>query len=288
MPTNTTNIALVKPDVGGSDGVWGTNLNADLDSLDAEVVKPRIIQNAPTIGATTNLDLSLGRAFTLTISQATTLAFLNVPSATFGVHWWLVLTNGAAFTVTFPGAVSWLDGTVPTFQTAGVDIVHFFTRDGGTTVFAEMLNSRFIRHGNATTGGPAATTIAATGGQNTTSTSDVSLIATTIKANTLFATGDSIVMWLIAHTATQAGTINWKFGATATAGFAIGLGQQTMVTGMLVRTGASAERISLVNQTAVQTPAENLATDITLDLRGSVTSGGTLTIDAYVLQRIGN
>jgi len=288
VPTNTTNIALVKPDVGGSDGVWGTNLNADLDSIDAEVVKPRLIQNAPTIGATTNLDWSLARVWTLTVSQATTLAFLNTPSATFGVHGYLILTNGAAFTVTFPAAVTWMDGSIPTFQTAGVDIVHFFTRDGGTTIYAEILNSRFARHGNAATAGPVATTINATGGQNTASTSDVSLIATTIKANTLFTNGDAIVMWLIAHTATQAGTINWKFGATATAGFAIGLGQQTLVTGMLVRTGASAERISLVNQTAVQTPAENLATDITLDLRGSVTSGGTLTIDSYVLQRIGN
>ena len=39
MPTTTTNIGLTKPDVGGSDGVWGTNIDADYDLIDAEVVK---------------------------------------------------------------------------------------------------------------------------------------------------------------------------------------------------------------------------------------------------------
>jgi hypothetical protein len=287
VPTSTTNIALTKPDVGGSDGVWGTNLNADLDLLDAEVVKPRLIQNAPTIGATTTLDLSLARAFTLTVSQATTVAFANVPTATFMTRWYLKLVNGAAFVVTWPAAVVWLEGAVPTFQTAGTDLLEFTTYDGGTTVFTRLVNGTYARAGNSAGTGRSTLCLFSTQGQTTTSTSDVSLVSTTIKGGTLWRDGDMLVIWFMIGAATQAATFNIKFGATADAGFSVAAGQQLIGTTLLIRTGATTQKLSHVNATTTTSPAETLANDITLDFRGSVTAGGTLTLLGATVTRIG-
>ncbi len=288
MPTSTTNIALTKPDVGGSDGVWGTNLNADLDLLDAEVVKPRLIQNAPTfnVGGTTTLDLSLARAFTATMSGATTFAFTNVPSATFVTRFYLKLVNGAAFTPTFPAAVSWLEGAVPTFQTSGTDLIEFTTYDGGVTVLTRLVNGTYARAGNGAGTGRIVTCLFSSAGQTTASTSDVSLVSTTIKGGTLWRDGDMLEIWFMLGAATQNCSFNIKFGATADAAFSVGLGTQALGTLCLVRTGAATQKMMHVNG-AVQSPTETLANDITLDFRGSVTSGGTLTLLGATVKRVG-
>src|SRR5438128_11866490 len=88
------------------DTPWDVEVNADLDSIDAEIARPRIPPNSPTVGATTTCDLNLSRFFIFTVSQATTLAFTNVPSASFAVRIRLLITNGSAFALTFPASVS--------------------------------------------------------------------------------------------------------------------------------------------------------------------------------------
>ena len=45
----------------------------------------------------------------------------------------LELTNGGSQTQTWPAAVKWEGGTAPTLTAAGLDILTFYTRDGGTT-----------------------------------------------------------------------------------------------------------------------------------------------------------
>ena len=289
MPTTTTNIGLTKPDVGGSDGVWGTNIDADYDLIDAEVVKPRLIQNAPTfnVGGTTTLDLSLARAFTATMSGATTFAFTNVPSATFVTRFYLKLVNGAAFTPTFPAAVSWLEGAVPTFQTSGTDVIEFTTYDGGVTVLAKLVNGTYARAGNSASTSRNVTCLFSTQGQTTTSTSDVSLVSTTIKGGTLWRDGDMLEIWFMISAATQNCTFNIKFGATADAGFSVSLGQTVIGTTFVIRTGAATQKLSHVNATTAVSPTETLANDIVLDFRGSVTAGGTLTLVGATVKRVG-
>ena len=73
-----------------------------------------------------------GACFTKTIEEDTTLVFdgvLTSRSATFS----LVLTNGGAYTVTWPSSVKWAGGTIPSLTASGIDIITFLTVDGGTT-----------------------------------------------------------------------------------------------------------------------------------------------------------
>ena len=138
MSTTTTVYALVKHARG--DTPWDVEVNADLDTIDAEIARPRLPFNSPTVGATTTCDLALARTFVFTVTQATTLAFTNVPTSSWYTRIWLRITNGGAFALTFPVSVKWLStGTVavvPQWLTAGVDTVELETWDGGTTWYA--------------------------------------------------------------------------------------------------------------------------------------------------------
>jgi hypothetical protein len=45
----------------------------------------------------------------------------------------LELTDGGSETLTWPASVEWPGGTQPTLTVGGVDLLTFYTRDGGTT-----------------------------------------------------------------------------------------------------------------------------------------------------------
>jgi len=151
VSTTTTVYGLVKHARG--DTPWDVEVNADLDTIDAEIARPRIPFNSPTVGDTTTCDLNLARVFVFTVSQATTLAFTNVPSASFAVRIRLLITNGAAFTLTFPGAVTWLSGSSQKFKAAGVDEVEMLTKDAGTTWYASMRAPANLQINGAVAGG---------------------------------------------------------------------------------------------------------------------------------------
>lgn len=80
-----------------------------------------------------NINLATGNFFTKTISGATTLTVSNVPSTGTTASFILELTNGGSATVTWWTGVKWAGGTAPTLTAAGVDILGFYTHDGGTT-----------------------------------------------------------------------------------------------------------------------------------------------------------
>ena len=115
--------------------------NAVPVSGDAEITGAKTFTQGPygtTVAmAASDVDLSAGDVFTVTISAATTLTFSNVPSgkaATFN----LIITNGGAATVTWPTSVKWASGTAPTLTASGVDVLTFLTPDGGVTWYGTV------------------------------------------------------------------------------------------------------------------------------------------------------
>lgn len=78
-----------------------------------------------------DIDLADGVFVTATLAANTTITISNPPSG--GGAFDLLLTNGGAFTPTWPAAVLWAGGIEPTWTAAGDDLARFTTFDGGTT-----------------------------------------------------------------------------------------------------------------------------------------------------------
>lgn len=85
----------------------------------------------------TAIDLSAGNVFTKTISAYTSFTITGVPQGK-STMFNLVLTNGGAYTVTWPASVKWTAGGPPTLTESGVDVLTFLTADGGTTWYGTM------------------------------------------------------------------------------------------------------------------------------------------------------
>jgi hypothetical protein len=85
----------------------------------------------------TAIDLSVGNVFTKTVSANTTFTITGVPQEK-STMFNLVLTNGGAYTVTWPASVKWTAGEPPTLTESGIDVLTFLTIDGGTTWYGTM------------------------------------------------------------------------------------------------------------------------------------------------------
>ena len=79
-----------------------------------------------------DIDTSIANVFSKTITGPTTLTFSKVLPAPAVTSFILELINGGSY-VTWPTGVKWAGGTKPTLSTTGLDILGFYSRDGGTT-----------------------------------------------------------------------------------------------------------------------------------------------------------
>jgi hypothetical protein len=85
-------------------------------------------------GGSETIDLATANNFTKTVNTNATFTFSNAPSGkAFGFT--LALTNGGAFTLTWPGSVNWPGGVAPVLTSSGVDILVFYTYDGGSNYY---------------------------------------------------------------------------------------------------------------------------------------------------------
>ena len=80
-----------------------------------------------------NIDLSLGNVFSKTITASTTFTLSNIPASTNAYAFILELTNAGSFPITWFTGVKWSEGVSPVLTTTGIDVLGFYTRDGGTT-----------------------------------------------------------------------------------------------------------------------------------------------------------
>jgi hypothetical protein len=84
-------------------------------------------------GTNATLDLSTANNFRRQFNGTSTITFVNAPASNaFGFT--LVTVNAGAYTVNFPANIDWVNGpNAPLLTTSGVDVLVFYTFDGGTT-----------------------------------------------------------------------------------------------------------------------------------------------------------
>ena len=96
------------------------------------VTKAVSIVETKSVIANSYIDVNSGNYFTKTISSATTFT-INATSSGNVSSFILELTNAGSATITWFSGVKWAGGTAPTLTSSGVDILGFYTHDGGTT-----------------------------------------------------------------------------------------------------------------------------------------------------------
>jgi hypothetical protein len=306
MSATTPTFSFTQPTVGGDNGVWGGFLNTDLTNLDTYLGVLRQAAKVLTIGATTTLDFNApASVFKLTVTQATTIAIANTPAnitaQQLSTQFTLIIVNGGAFAVTWPGAFVWSGGAAPNLQVSGTDVIVGWSPDNGTTWYTSML---------ATVGKATLSKIGQLGALSTTSGSEVSLGTVVLSGGKLATNGDSLriaVMgrWPDNFFGTGGATFKFKFGG-ATLSFPLpvvsgdGNAQNLpftavitvtrlssatqQVTGQVVFTSGSSLQV-VGGQSARVAGTETLANPVTLDFRGNVTSAGqTLSIDSAIVE----
>jgi hypothetical protein len=136
----TTKVSGTALEISGATSLGTTNVGGTLSLSDNTVSRPNLLDygevtNAigSTGGGTQDIDLTEGNSVSATVDTSTnTFTFSNPTASDEMCGFVLTLTNGGSQTVNWPASVDWAGGTAPTLTTAGVDVLVFYTIDGGT------------------------------------------------------------------------------------------------------------------------------------------------------------
>ena len=122
--TNIGGNAVVTGNVSISGNITGNAIN--------------LTKTYQALGAKTadfTIDCSLGDIISFTVGAALTLTVTASASNVKCREIKLVITNGGAYTLTWPASVKWVADTAPTLTASGIDIITLLTIDNGTTWF---------------------------------------------------------------------------------------------------------------------------------------------------------
>lgn len=103
-----------------------------------------IQEKVVNLGAGNNIDISQGTLFTKTITGNTTFTVTASEGSDTLVSFVLEITNGGSATVTWWNNVKWKYGIAPTLVTSGMDVLGFYSKDGGTN-WVGMILARDVK-----------------------------------------------------------------------------------------------------------------------------------------------
>ena len=138
---SSTLVSLVSTDTLTNKTLAATTLSGQLTGADQTVSAVNLkdygeVTNAigSIGGGTQDIDLVAGNSVSGTVDTGTTTFTFSNPTASDELcGFTLTLTNGGSQTVNWPASVDWAAATAPTLTAAGVDVLVFYTIDGGTT-----------------------------------------------------------------------------------------------------------------------------------------------------------
>ena len=120
---------------GNTNQTGNITLTGGMDaSTYLEATSYREIYNDLGTGGSATIDMSTANNFKRTFNGNATITFSNAPAGkAFGFT--LITANAQAFTITWPVNVDWAGGSAPILTTSGIDVLVFYTYDGGTTFY---------------------------------------------------------------------------------------------------------------------------------------------------------
>ena len=132
---STTAAANAVPQAG-EDGALDESWTENCLKLSGGTLTGAVAESlAKVTGEAVTLDLKAANNFTHNVTANTAFTVTANTGNSFQLGT-LVLTNGGAFTVTWPSSFKWADGAPPSLMTSGIDVITFFTIDKGVTFYA--------------------------------------------------------------------------------------------------------------------------------------------------------
>lgn len=123
----------------GEDGTLDESWTATCLQLSGGTLTGAVAEALQAVtGEAVVLDLKTSNNFTHAVAADTTFTVTAHAGNSFQLGT-LVLTNGGTSAVTWPDSFKWADGVPPSLMAGGVDVITFFTIDGGETYYAAQV-----------------------------------------------------------------------------------------------------------------------------------------------------